>query len=313
MRRSHGSPPFDDFRQLLTSRPARVIVKTMDMRLRKFLAVLLAVAVLFTLPLFTGATGVRAASDEIKVEVDTSDGGAVARWSPVEGASYYILSAGGSSLEVRDLTADIARLLPGGGHYTLTVTADTGETGSAEFDFFIALPSPTDLFYSDGILSWDGGSAPDGTIFAVTLNGVPVAETTQSSLALAGMLAGGSFTASVTALPATDSSGYVLSSSPAVLSFSHPSPLLPPANIVCLLSEDGIYLAWSAAEGAEKYALSVTAGGGSHAFETSALYLDLTDIISQNEEFTVTICSVNGGLYGLERTLVLSCAKEERA
>lgn len=127
------------------------------------------------------------------------------------------------------------------------------------------------------------------------------------------MLAGGSFTASVTALPATDSSGYVLPSSPAVFSFSHPSPLLPPANIVCLLSEDGIYLAWSAAEGAEKYALSVSAGGGSHSFETSALYLELTDIISQNEEFTVTICSVNGGLFGLERTLVLSCAKEDRA
>ena len=88
---------------------------------------------------------------------------------------------------------------------------------------------------------------------------------------------------------------------------------MPPANIVCLLSEDGIYLAWSAAEGAEKYALSVTAGGSSHAFETSALYLDLTDIISQNEEFTVTICSVNGGLYGLERTLVLTAAKEDRA
>ena len=68
MRRSHGSPPLDDFRQLLTSRPARVIVKTMDMRLRKFLAVLFVVAVLFTLPLFTGATGVRAESDEIKVE-----------------------------------------------------------------------------------------------------------------------------------------------------------------------------------------------------------------------------------------------------
>ena len=115
MRRSHGSPPLDDFRQLLTSRLARVIVKTMDMRLRKFLAVLLVVAVLFTLPLFTGATGVRAASDEIKIEVDTSGGGAVARWSPVEGASYYTLSAGGSSLEVRDLTADITRLLPGGG------------------------------------------------------------------------------------------------------------------------------------------------------------------------------------------------------
>ena len=77
-----------------------------------------------------------------------------------------------------------------GGRFSITVTVSaenmlSAESGSFSCDLTVTPPRISTPVLENGILSWTATALPDGCVFAVLANGVKIAETSASSIALA--------------------------------------------------------------------------------------------------------------------------------
>ena len=82
----------------------------------------------------------------------------------------------------------LAALLGGRFSITVTVSAEnmlSAESGSFSCDLAVTPPRISTPVLANGVLSWTATALPDGCVFAVLANGVKVAETSASSIALA--------------------------------------------------------------------------------------------------------------------------------
>lgn len=252
--------------------------------------------------LATGGFSV-AAADSLTVSVSESAGRVVASWNEVVGATYTVCIGESVVAEnVEHASFDLTPFVTDGGSYLVTVASSDGKRGSAVYVRTKVLDAPNDLRYSDGLLSWDD-SHSDGRIYTVKLNGIAVGTSTEGRMDLSSFLLAGEYVASVTAAPAKPDA-YTLPSPATEIGFSVTPQPLPPSSVSLLFSRDRAYIAWSAADGADGYYVTLTADGDVVVSRAvTALFFDVTEYLSQNKRLTFSISTVKGSVSSVERIL----------
>ena len=250
-------------------------------------------------------------ADSVSVSVTENAGRVFLTWTGAKGEACSVLVNGAEiAAGLTETSLDITAFVPTGGRYVVAVVAAGGKRGETVFERRTALPSPNALYCVDGVLSWQG-DYDDGTVFSVSLNGVPVGTTESRSFSVTAFVRGGDYTAEVTAIPA-DGEEYLLPSAPAYYRFSVPDSPLPPAAVNFVASRDRAYVVWSSsAEECDGYYVELRSADGVHISETvTAIVLDITAYVSQNKDFIFSVCCVKGGVRGIARSVAVPATSE---
>lgn len=269
---------------------------------------------LFVATVFAGSVPDAVAGGEessLAVSVTETAGRASVSWEGAEGEICSVFVNGveiGAGLTATSL--DITLFVSEGGRYVVSVVAASGKRGETVFERKTPLSPPNALSFADGVLSWEGDYA-DGTVFSVSLNGVPVGVTEAKSFAVSAFVRGGEYTAEITAVPADDEE-YRLPSSSAFYAFSVSDRSLPPAVVNFVSSRDRAYVVWSAStEECDGYYVELRSADGVHISETvTVTVLDITAYVLQNKDFIFSVCCVKDGVRGVARSVAVPAAGE---
>lgn len=276
----------------------RILSYFVDMKAKFRFAAICALLLVLTacaaIPLFPSA----AFAESFSVAIE--DGTAV--WAAANGATSYtvaITEENGGELFRTSTTETffpVAEYIQKGGKYTVTVTAyadtETVASASTTFTHTIRLtpPSPT---FSDGVLSW--ANVPGATGYSVTVNGVPLDIFTETHAELGGLIvATGEYSVSVTA----EGDEFNLTSEPALLTFSHSAPPLPPYGATVAETDGRTIVTWTIpSDGApEYYVYSVISEDKTLVSDTcTSNAVDITEIVKEGGSFVLTIRSVSAG------------------